>query len=546
MQSESQSSTQNVEPNYRIDSDTKYDAKSELTFNNTYREFLSMCNIDSLSYELKDKKRVKTLRSECRNYIISQNNNVLLNRLKSNRKNVPINNLSYKIEDPFVILNYDTKSSVQDMITKHASMFSVFGSYAYSCSCGSGKTLAAIYLMYKLQCKTLIISSRNAINDQWKMIIETLYPGLVIETKDGKFLNRSKQNKNISLETDIYIYSPQWLGPKLTSYMKNNTNDSNDSILTSLNPSLIIYDEVHSLLSPKYIRVLLFPLINVINYKTDELPYMIALSATYPHINSREYKTLNKMFGKAFRAESTITQIPVYIYDYYDHYTRVCKEQTLKSEAARGQFDKQYKPLNDYECVEYYAKMINDQKMLNPNSTEFKGLIMTYQIDSSVYAALYVHKLWNCDTLLMRSVDEKSIFIASDQYLDYEFDYSITLNILLQDNIGKQCEYNDYVNDCAIIVGTFHRLKEGFSVQNITWGICTKFVWSTISRIQILGRIRRNSNNETLNKKKRIMFACSMQRPSNIGQPFARKPYKFTYDIDYENKLFAIENYKRI
>ena len=126
------------------------------------------------------------------------------------------------------------------------------------------------------------------------------------------------------------------------------------------------------------------------------------------------------------------------------------------------------------------------------------------------------------------------------------FDAMVELQDLTKNNIGIKCEYKNVVDNCSIIVGTFHRLKEGFSVQNITWGICTKFVWGFISRIQLLGRIRRSSNDEELNNKKRIMYVCSGSIPSTIGIPKAKEPHRITYDLDSEMKLFEMENYIRI
>ena len=506
--------------------ESAYDTSCEITFNNTYSSFIGKKGIDTI---MVNKKRI--LRAEARNFIASSSNeDDTMKTLVKTRKNVERNNLSSMMEDPFTLLGYDEKTSVQNMVVLHSKMMSVFGSYAYSCSCGSGKTVAGIYLMHKLGCRTMIISSRNAVNDQWKFLIEQLYPNLIIQTKDSQTLNGKDVYRP---ESDVYIYSPHWLGPKI--------NDIN------IKPSLIIYDEVHSLLSPKFIRVLLFPLLKVINGEWNELPYMMALSATYPKASSKEYKSLTKIFGKAFRSESSITKIPVYVWDYYDHYTRETRDgKILEREEARGKLDKSYYSMNDYESIQYFSDKVDEDVEIDPTSTKFKGIVMTYQIKSSVYAALYVHKRWNCNVVLIRSVDESSIFIEKDKYLDFQFDVMVDLQDLVKNGVGVKCEYKDVVDRCSIVVGTFHRLKEGFSVQNITWGICTKFVWGYISRIQLLGRIRRSSNDNELNNKKRIMYVCSGSRPSTMGIPNAREPFKFTYDIDAEMKLFNVENYIRI
>lgn len=506
-------------------SENNFDSTCELTFTKTYSSFIRKKNIDTV---MVNNKRI--LRAEARNIIMSKKDNDLLKTLLRTKKNINGNSLSSPIEDPFTILGYENKTSVQEMVIQHSKMMSTFGSYAYSCSCGSGKTVAGLYLMHKLGCRTLIVSSRNAVNDQWRFLIEQLYPNLVIQTKNSQTLNGKKVYRT---ESDVYIYSPHWLGPKINE--------------VNIKPDLIIYDEVHSLLSPKFIRVLLFPMLKVINGEWSELPYMMALSATYPKPTSKEYKSLTKIFGKVFRTESSITKIPVYVWDYYDHYTRETKDgEILKDQEARGKFDQYYRSMNDYECIQYFSDKIDSENEIDPTSVRFKGLIMTYLIKSSVYAALYVHKRWNCNVLLMRSVDESSIFIEKDKYSDFNFDATIELQDLMKNKIGIKCEYTNVVDSCSIIVGTFHRLKEGFSVQNITWGICTKFVWGFISRIQLLGRIRRSSNDEELNNKKRIMYVCSGSIPSTIFIPNAKEPHKITYDLNAEIKLFDMENYIRI
>lgn len=588
----------------------EFNIECEITFNEVYSDFIRKSSVDVLKYNGKN-----MLRSRWRDVIINSNDQKLLKHICEHKKSIQSGTLSRQIDDPFELLGYTDKSSVQKSIMKHAKMLSVFGNYAYSCSCGSGKTLAGLYLMHYLQCKTMIISSRNAVNDQWLSVINTLYPGLTVKTKNGVFVNGIKLKKKdaINANVDVWIYSPCWLGPKIME--------------VNIKPDLIIYDEVHSLLSPMFIRVLLYPLMKVNEGVMNELPYMIALSATYPPINSKGYMSIVKLFGKVFRSESTITNIPVYVWDYYDHYQRTIykgksNERLITNpEEARGYFDKSYEGMNEYETIDYFIgqityaidhantvqmndannhinnstsnstandatnstnnhannhanniqmnstvngemnSRINDTSNptinsldslqqicseIDPTNNNFKGIIMTHHINASVYAALMAHKVWNCNVVLIRQIDESSILLEHDKDMNFEFNSSIDLNSLTSNNIGIKCEYADVIHSCSVIVGTFARLKEGFSVQNITWGICTKFIWSQISRIQMLGRIRRNSDNDELNKKKRIMLVCSGSRPNNVNTPFAKPPYKFTYDLDEESRMFKLENYVRL
>lgn len=519
------------EVNVDVNSKEEFDATCILTFDKVYKEFINEDRVDVFDGMSRSEFRCKysNMANNDKQVAVEK-----LLELKKRPKNIKENSLSYTIENPFDLLNFDEKTDVQQKIEKHSEWMKYYGNYAYSCSCGAGKTVAGIYLMYKKQCKTLIISSRNAINDQWKVIIEQLYPNLIIYTKDGYYTNGSKIPKRNTkcLVPDVYILSPQYLVTKLDM---------------EFNPGLIIYDEIHSLLSKEFIKVLLMPMVNVIKGRWSELPYMIALSATYPSKSTwqgREANNrLNKIFGSIFLSTSTITNIPVKVWDYREHYEREDKEgEKLTGQEARGNFDSHYVPLDDIEAIEYFCEKINNEGTIKI-CPEYKGIVMTYTIDTSIYAALYVHKFWNCNVVLIRSSTEQCIFFEKDKYLDVEVDPMITLSSL---NIGEKCDYKDVVDKCCIIVGTLQRLKEGFSIQNITWGICTKFIYNTIPRVQILGRIRRNSNNKDLNKQERIFYVCSGCVPNTIGIPNYKGKHKITYDFSSERTLFKLENYIRI
>ncbi|MGI5841659.1 MAG: DEAD/DEAH box helicase, partial [Patescibacteria group bacterium] len=454
-----------------------FDSTCILTFDKTYKEFVNENRVDVFDGMSRSEYRCKYSNELKNNRDKSMKK---LSELKNKLKNVEENNLSYHIEDPFTLLGFEEKTDVQLKIEKHSDWMKFYGNYAYSCSCGAGKTVAGIYLMYKKQCRTLIISSRNAVNDQWQVLIEKLYPKLIVCTKDGNYSNGKKVSPY--MDPDVYIYSPQYLVNKLD---------------IDLNVSLIIYDEVHSLLSKQFIKVLLMSMVNVINGKWSELPYMIALSATYPSKSTWQGREainrINKIFGSVFKSPSNITSIPVKVWDYRDHYEREDRNgNKLTGKEALGDFDSRYRPLDDAEAVEYFCNKIQDEGKIKI-CEEYKGLVMTYSIDSSTYAALYIHKFWNCSVVLVRAAGEYCIFIEKDKYLDYEFNQLVTFKDI-EKTVGVRCDYKDVIDKCCVVVGTIHRLKEGFSVQNIVWGICTKFVYNTIPRVQILGRIRRNSN----------------------------------------------------
>lgn len=492
------------------------------TFNQFYSRFLNKNTTDVATINGR-----RLLRSNVRDFIINTHARRYLESLTS--KNCPINNISSVLFDPFELLDLTEKTEVQIRAEKNFNKLNRFGSYCYNCSCGSGKTLVGMYYMFRLQCKTLIISSRNAINDQWKRIIEKIYPNLVIQCREGKYVNRNKYRG--SKPTDIWIVTPQYLASKVDEF--------------DFNPSLIIYDELHSLLSDKFVKVLMFPFLKVMKKELDELPYMIGLSATIPNESTSSYNIIKKVFGTPIRTDSSVTKIPVNLWDYYDHY----KEDKGNPEVMRGSFDTRYNVPSDSSLLKKLCNMVDDNKEIDPTSTSFKGIIMCHTINASVYAALYVHKRWKCNVLLMRTVNESNIYIRGDEYQDFDFDVDIELKTLLDNHIGELLKGDSYFNvleETSIIIGTEQRLKEGFNVENITWGICMKFVWSKIARVQMLGRIRRASKDEELNRKPRFLYVCSGRRPSNISAPRRYGPPRFSYDIELEKITFQMENYVRI
>lgn len=509
---------------------------SDRVFMKTFMKFLNTDNNDV--FEVAGKRLT---RSELRTLIAKTNGDVKL--LTSRPKNTPINNLSHKIKNPFEILQFNDQTDVQKLVMKHSNNVQFTGNYAYSCSCGAGKTVAGLYLMYKLQCKTLIISSRNAVNDQWKKSIELLYPELSIVTKDGATSSVKQEPIDISIEAmlknlntpstqtqktpDVCIVSPQWLTKHMDLMIPINKRNKIQFL-----PSLIIYDEIHSLLSEEFINVLTLPYQNVVDNTCEYLPYMMGLSATFP-TNGVLSNIVNHIFGSVFRSNSEVTNIPVDVWDYRDHYPNLGTK-----------FDSRYHPLDDYETIHYFFGDSNTFPTLPEFTSKYKGLIITYSINSSVYAALYIHKKFNINIMLIRSANEYNVFFPKDVGLDYKFDELVQLEQL--PDIFPRVDNLLHVDESEIIVGTVHRLKEGFSVQNITWGICTKFPWTLESRIQILGRIRRNSDDPELNKHHRIMYVMSSTIPSTVGNPRHFGEHKLLYNLELERMMFEVENYKRV
>ena len=441
----------------------------------------------------------------------------MLNFITEHQKPPPENIIKTAMQDPFQAMNIEKMTNIQTFVKNHLPSFSKFQSFLYTASCGAGKTLAGIYAIYALRCKTLIISHRNAIKDQWETTLMKCFPSIVIASDVA----------------DVYIMSPQYLSTKT------------DKIKLPI--SFIIYDEIHAFTSDVFQEVLKFPYMCVLDGRFSQLPFMIGLSATLPPTNSKERQILKTIFGNPFAPSSSVTNQPIYVWDY----------RNLFTEVKRGKLDEKYTPLDDYDAIEYFVTKVDKDKSITPTSTKFKGIIMTSTIASSMFAALYVHLYWNVNVLLIRTAHEKCIFLEKDKGTKnspYVFNKMITEDKFYEDinKFGSYCHLREHVNNCSIIVGCISRLKEGFSVESITWGIITQFVWSVGARVQLLGRIRRQSQDEEINNHKRICYVCSRKAPNNqfaVYNAHGRKSVKqaiamakITYDFDYENKMFAKEN----
>ena len=474
----------------------------------TIEKFVKSHNPDVIEYNDN-----RYLRSRAKDHIAKSNDTELKEFIKANPKPPQTAVITKEMEDPFKTLGIQNKTSVQEFISQHIPLFPLYQSFLYTTSCGSGKTLAGVYAIYKLRAKTLIISTRNAINDQWKSLLEACFPRLLISTRE----------RNVK-DADIWIYTPHYLADKMEDI--------------DFKVSLIIYDEIHSLLSDVFYKVIEAPFKLVMSNKWFQLPYFIGLSATLP----QEKHKLDLAFGKPWAPKSLITNMPIHVWDYRRNFT----------EEDRGFMDLSYFPLEDHDCIKYFIAMLSKSKEIVP-SKEYKGMVISYTINASVWAALYIHKVWNVNVLIVRAANEQCLFLEKDKGLDEEFDEDITLYDLWKkiSKFGTLCELYERMKDAEILCGCLARLKEGFSVENCTWGIVTKFVWTTETRVQILGRIRRFSLDNNLNAHPRKFFVCSGKVPNNlfILSQRLKLPYKdvmkkakIEYDFKHEEKIFQKEN----
>lgn len=443
----------------------------------------------------------------------------------------------FEILDPYILSGFaDSLTECQRTVKERVKLLEKCGSLSIHSSCGSAKTLSGIYFIYYYGVKTLIISSRNAIKEQWENTIKQLYDNILsIETRTTKSSN-----------PDIYIYSPQYLIKNINQF--------------PLDVNMIIYDEVHSLISEGFKTVIFEPEKQVRRGLRTELPYMIALSATYP-TDLKSIYIIKYYFGTPMKIESSIRNTPIYIYDHHPHNYNL----THFTGNELVSIDRRYETMND-EC--FIDKLLDNtlnipSNILNYmretlNSSKYKTFIITSNIKSSVYAALRFSKEYNCKVILIRSSTEKSYLIdvsnseINELFNDEHFvDFNIS-KLLAKVNAVKIDDYNMVLNESPIIVGCYHRLKEGISINQATFLICTLFIYSVIARTQILGRIRRTCNDIDIQQRIRYAIVNSGKIPTNeMELIIKREKYgrlqdntiEFKYDFKEECKTFEYENY---
>jgi hypothetical protein len=529
--------------------------------------------------------RKRVLRTQLFAIAETRNDLQLLKILKERPKTNIVNNLSVLFPDP--LKDYKNLSLIQQKIIVLDDKLKYYGSFAFQSNCGSGKTVAALRIVHRFQCKTIIFSSRNSIKDQWVSAIKKIAPNIKIVVNHSNFKHAELK------EIDILILSPQLICRYYNNEKKKFSLEDLPLYIKQFKPSLIIYDEIHSMMSESYSSAILFPFQMCIEKFWFNLPFLVSLSATYPILSYKSHK-INfrahdiKIYNERNRRaifgniriynEETLTNIPIKIWDFRNHYvkniydTKILDSITMEEAIInRGPFDSHYKVPNEDLCLKILVQKIGDKE-------NEKGIVICHTIDSSIYTALYLNTQIDKSILIVRDEKSACYFISrhsqinndeyikfansvlrKDSYLDIlkTIDSSIdsypkNLSLL---KIMKQCKNFPIISqveigdleklDPDIVCGTWQRLKEGFNYDKLTWGIALKFPYGSITRTQILGRIRRNTEDSELKNKERVFYVVSGVVPTNryLTNLRIRKEIKIKYNFEEEAEFFKHENY---
>lgn len=472
-----------------------------------------------IKYDIVLTNNVYTLRS--RAYQLSKNDKIFHEKQK---ELLPYYiNQDKLMKSPYSISS-KTPNNAQNYIYEYD--YQIVGNGLFELPCGSGKTLAGISVIQKLKLKTMIVAKSTDVNSQWKTDLTDLYPRLQVNDKNEDILTRN--------DLDIYIVTPQYLRLHIKE----------QEFLSKLKFGLVIYDEIHTLVSEEFQKSfgVFFKLVTE-GYLAN-LPIFLGLSATINENN----KLLNTIFGPPEVLTTSIIEKKVNYLDFRDMYTS----------QQRGVNDINYKPLNCEQCltgaykiIEYFAS----KRIVELPHKYNKLVVLTDRIEETFYAAAKTCIYFKSDVLIVREKGKNLYLKYSNIPLElYENDtLSLDERLDYEDEIRKvaiKCSIEDYLTECSIIVSTMSRLSQGFNCEYITLGICTQFYWSLPTRIQLLGRIRRNSTDKTLNERKRIFIVNSYRIPTNYNPNSKfyciRRNAKVTYNLSVEKNKFNYLGYNRL
>lgn len=383
------------------------------------------------------------------------------------------------IQTPFEINNL-TPNDAQLEIINHD--YLRYGSGIFEAEPGCGKTLAAVGVIHKYKIKTLIISTRVNIKEQWYLEINNTYPELRI------------CNSTTLRDSDIYILTPKYI-------LNNLSHPLFKRYL--LNVGLIICDEIHSMFSNEFGKMLTLPHEIVLRKISKELPIFLGLTGTF-HI-SQENRQIQEVFNDIYYPVRILKRYRTRAIPYIDLYNR---------HPNRGKNDINYK-IKSISDMLIISREIFEERNYIP-SNEYKLLIVVDTKDDAVEAAIRASIMFHKDSIIVRAGLRNDLYLDYNQIPDFyknENDYEIEEDAYTEDIIDdgwmEKCDFYQEQDKCAIIVGTIDKISEGFNCPNCVMGICTLFEYSIIRRVQILSRIARNSNDENLNNHQRLFIVQS-------------------------------------
>lgn len=446
---------------------------------------------------------------------------------------------------------------------------------------GTGKTLAGVYFIYKINQPAIIITTRLSIVHQWEFV-----------------LNQYIINKNdISIATSIDIFNQELIDKAYiiicTPYKLYNLQKK----YNLQKYSTIVLDEIQNLLTQK--KQFLYNNFIKNSDPTIKLYFsnILALTATNPQKGTIEFNLFKTIFNKRyFIKNDKLLNIPIY-------YSEIISNYKLK--------ELQFTDIED----NLTAYIINNY-FINKLHTIGKILITTQFIKHSIFEMFKIlyylsyNELFNYKILLLRSNNNDSYIITpcdincvtyfikkylkkintiiNIYHIKYKYDLlrkktyyddNIDLNDILKitfhqysneflkkfsfENEFKKIllHYNNIVlvksneilqslSNVKVIISTNQKIQEGFNCEELVFGIYYSFPYNYNTRVQLLGRLRRmnSTNNSFLQTQNRIAICIiTKTKKKNLIDTIQRflLNNKNKYECDF-NDIFNLSSIEDI
>lgn len=459
--------------------------------------------------------------------------------------------LSETLENPFEkkFGTIDAMNVPQQTLQKKLDnkLFERFQYVSISAPCAAGKTLMGLQMIHHLKLKTLIISARTAIKEQWMKEIYEIWPemNVLLQSSDSskklvKSLVRKidrkldkelpkKVDKELSKELvenlvnklvekpDIWIMSPQFLRTHLNEETFKNLQEVH----------FVIFDEIHSMCGGAFSKC--FEIFRLFSHPI----YMCGLSATFPKNDSEDGMLLTRTFGIPIQLTSeAIVSRKVFVYDFRE------------KEPNRGNIDQNWRGFTIKKVIDKVCEGLPGIPRLETFEGHHKFLCVSEEVKDSIKCCQMISQYFNSLGIPRKVVvvreSSKGCFLVDCQ--------KVPLKDFNEEWIVKNCQRIHMKDiddsDACGVFGCNARLKEGINIKTLVFGISTNFDYSISFRIQILGRIRRTDENI-----KRFFVVNPGRAPNNSkywNGRLVKHPTKITYPFEYEAEEFAKNGIERI
>lgn len=422
---------------------------------------------------------------------------------------------SEALENPFVkkfgsvsLMNCPQQTLQKKLDNK---LFERFQYVSISAPCAAGKTLMGLQMIHHLKLKTLIISARTAIKEQWLKEISEIWPEMKV------LLQCAKNSKKVIEEPDIWIMSPQFLRTHLNEETFKNLQEVH----------FVIFDEIHSMCGGAFSKC--FEIFRLFKHPI----YMCGLSATFPKNDSEDGILLTRTFGIPIQLSSeAIVSRKVFVYDFRE------------KEPNRGNLDQNWRGFTIKKVIEKVCQGLPGIPRLETFEGCHKFLCVSEEVKDSIKCCQMISQYFNSlgisrKVVVVRESSKGCFLVDCSKVPRKEFD---------EEWIVKNCQrirmrdIDD--SDACGVFGCNARLKEGINIKTLVFGISTNFDYSISFRIQILGRIRRTD--EDIKR----FFVVNPGRAPNDSKYWngrlLRHPTKITYPFEYEAEEFAKNGVEKI